>query len=181
MPTPTNTPVPTPRPTAIPRPTQDGQYYYNKGWEFYAHKQHEQAIAYLSVALELSKAEHWISDAYSYRASSYIGLGQHQLAIQDLDTRIAWKPKDDGAWTSRGSSYHCLGQYPEAVRNFGQAIQLNLHNYYAYIGRSFAYTALGQHQLARPDKDKAPNDVLGIAARWTNTSGPSKTMTRPSG
>ena len=124
MPTPTSTPVPTPRPTAIPRPTQDGQYYYDKGWGFYAHKQHEQAIAYLSVALELSKAEHWISDAYSYRASSYIGLGQHQRAIQDYDMAIQVNPRSSKAYNNRGNAYSTLGQYTKAAADNANACSL---------------------------------------------------------
>ena len=128
MPTPTSTPVPTPRPTAIPRPTQDGQYYYDKGWEFYAHKQHDQAIAYLSVALELSKAEHWISDAYSYRGLSYIGLRQHQRAIQDYDMAIQVNPRSSKAYYNRGNAYSTLGQDAKADADKAKACSLDSSN-----------------------------------------------------
>jgi tetratricopeptide (TPR) repeat protein len=118
--------------------------------------EHEQAIGYLSIAIELVQAEWWKFNAYYIRGESYAGLDQHHRAIEDFDQVIALYPSDL-YYRVRGDSYAALGQHQRAIEDYDQAIALDSDAWPNYQSRGRSYTALGQHQKAQSDKDKVCN------------------------
>ena len=61
---------------------------------------------------------------YFNRAYAYYELGQHQLAIKDLDEAIKLDRRYDYAYHLRGLAYQSLGMSEEAKQDFAKAKEL---------------------------------------------------------
>ena len=112
----------------------------------------QKAIEYSQKAIQL-KPDY--ADAYNYRGSTYMDLGQLQSAIQDYDTAIRIKPDLAKAYSNRGNAYAKLGQVQKAIEDYDAAIRLIPDGAMFYGNRGLAYGRLGQHQQAIQDYDTA--------------------------
>lgn len=100
--------------------------------------------------------------AYINRGSAYVGLGNDQEAIKDLDMAIRLDPRSLKAYRGRGNAYNRLGNYRQAVKDYSKAIELNpleggdnKEAIKAYINRGVTYMAMGKYPLAIKDSNEA--------------------------
>jgi tetratricopeptide (TPR) repeat protein len=81
----------------------------------------EQALEDLSRAVELAPEP----ANYFQRAATYQALGQHKLALADLDEVIALKPDGPQAYFARAQSRRATGDAAGAARDHRQALFLD--------------------------------------------------------
>lgn len=100
--------------------------------------------------------------AYINRGGAYVGLGNDQEAIKDLDMAIRLDPGSLKAYRGRGNAYNRLGNYQQAVKDYSKAIELNpledgdnKEAIKAYINRGVTYIAMGKYLLAIKDSNEA--------------------------
>jgi tetratricopeptide (TPR) repeat protein len=109
------------------------------------------SISLSSHALKVTKNNYM---AYNNRGSAYAGLGQYQLAIEDLNKSILLKPNYNLAYCNRGIAYNGLGQYLLAIEDFNKAVRLKPDFASTYYSRGTVYSELGQYQRAIEDFNK---------------------------
>jgi tetratricopeptide (TPR) repeat protein len=101
----------------------------------------------LSLNMELS--------AYLNRAVALNRLGEHALAIEDIDQAIEIAPDISRLHQFRGVTYTELGKYKKSVRNHSKAIRLDKNNAEAYFYRGFSYSKMKDHRKAIADYNRA--------------------------
>jgi len=89
------------------------------------------------------------------RAVAYMHLGNHQLALADIEEASKLTPGDADVYYLRGFAYRALGKYDRAVEDSTRAINLDSNFAAAYANRAFAYKALGNVNRAKSDAMRA--------------------------
>ena len=100
---------------------------------------------------------------YNIRGLAYVGIGQHQLAIQDFDQSITLTPGDADGYINRGLAQSGLGAYQRAIQDFDQSIKLSRGNFYTrapeffpyFFNRGLAHFNLGNFEQAIEDLTSA--------------------------
>lgn len=92
-----------------------------------------------------------VADALLLRASAYAELGDHDLAIADLDESVKLNPSAFRSFDTRGWEYVRKFDYQRAMQDFNRSIQLNSKNDYAYNNRGIAHFLLGDFVAAESD------------------------------
>ena len=94
---------------------------------------------------------------FADRAHAYVGTGQHELALADLDEAIRLSPEPQ--WLlhrERGDVYKALGRYEEALADYDQAIRLSPKpQSFLYKVRGDVYKALDHYEEALADFDRS--------------------------
>lgn len=100
-----------------------------------------------------------------------------QLALNDFDTAIAWRPELGEAHVNRGAALIRLGDYDGAIASINRGIELDAEDpQEAYFNRAVAYEKLDNLPAAYADYRKAlelkPDWALAQSelARFTVTS-----------
>lgn len=89
------------------------------------------------------------------RAVAYMHLGNHQLALADIEEASKLTPGDADVYYLRGFAYRALGKYDRAIEDSTRAINLDSNFAGAYANRAFAYKALGNINRAKSDALRA--------------------------
>ncbi|MDH3715505.1 MAG: tetratricopeptide repeat protein [Gammaproteobacteria bacterium] len=78
---------------------------------------------------------------YSARGRAYIGRGEFQRAVADLDAALRLNPLSANAYNSRGAVRHAQGEFELAVEDYGRAIELfpNYAEAHRNRGRSYHF------------------------------------------
>lgn len=92
-----------------------------------------------------------VAIAFNNRALAYSELGEHDMAIEDLNPSIRLDPKDYISYYNRGLTYSDIGKHALAVEDFSKALQREPSDIDAYFYRADAYNELGE--LAKAIED----------------------------
>jgi len=99
----------------------NGEYYHNRGNDYFKLGRHLIAVAYFSQAIRLKQDN---ADAYHNRATAYSELGQYQRAIADYHESIRLKPDYPDAYKNRGIAYLLQGEKEQGCSDFKKACAL---------------------------------------------------------
>jgi lipoprotein NlpI len=122
----------------------------------YVEYNYEMALTLCSRALlsgDLSDQQ--TANALNTRGAVYVGKGDYDKAVHDLDEAIRLKPESATAYSNRGNAHSGNGEYDRAIQDFNQAIRLKPDDEAAYVGRATTYANKGEHNLAIRDYDHA--------------------------
>jgi tetratricopeptide (TPR) repeat protein len=100
---------------------------------------------------EIQKALKLCPDSARYlavRGRCYLGLGENDLALADLNRSVSLSAKNPQAYYGRGEAYYMLKKYQEAFDDLSKAIQLNSNYIEAYLFRAYACEGLEKNQSA---------------------------------
>jgi tetratricopeptide (TPR) repeat protein len=92
--------------------------------------------------------------AYSLRASSYSGLGNHGRAVEDYGKAIKIGNRADD-YCSRGKEYADMGNNGTALEGYNQAITMDAQGSSCYSKRGDLYALMGYPKRAIEDYSKA--------------------------
>jgi tetratricopeptide (TPR) repeat protein len=83
-----------------------------------------------------------------------MSMGEHELAIADLDQAIQFVPDDPEIYFNRGTAYYMSGDGDHAIADLSQAIQLDPNDDNSYAARGKVYETRGDTQKAIADFKK---------------------------
>lgn len=105
------------------------------------------------------------ADVLKQRAISYMHLGQHQRAVDDIDEALRLRPDADGYYL-RSVSLRALGRLDSALQDCDRAISMEPDNAPAYANRAYIYQALGNKAQARSDARRARELDSSVRVPW---------------
>ncbi len=111
------------------------------------------ALVHYERAIELGLDTASAVEVYKGRGWTYFNVGEHNLAMRDLDQAIKLDPKDAGGYYYRARVYSSKGEYDQAIRDIDQAIKLDPNNAEIYNIRAGIYVARGELDKAIADFD----------------------------
>ena len=94
-------------------------------------------------------------EAYELRARAYMGLGNMDSALKDLDRLVSTKPSDSKGYVMRADAENVMEYYDKAISDYNRAIELDPFLQDAYLGRSVSYAAFEKYDLAIRDLELA--------------------------
>ena len=94
-------------------------------------------------------------EAYELRARAYMGLGNMDSALKDLDRLVSTKPSDSKGYVMRADVENVMEYYDKAISDYNRAIELDPFLQDAYLGRSVSYAAFEKYDLAIRDLELA--------------------------
>jgi tetratricopeptide (TPR) repeat protein len=93
----------------------------------------------------------WIAAALPSLAREAVGRGDHDLAVNYLQTYLVADPGSTDAHVLLGWAYFKKGDQDRAVRAYGEAIRLDPERARTYAGRGCAYGASARYDRAMDD------------------------------
>ena len=130
-----------------------------RGDEFFAAGQYEEAIAEYTEAIEIAPE---YAAAYNGRGFAYYKWGRYDRAIADYDKTISLNPDDTDNYIRRGNAQ--LGHQrnfesgvDKVIADYNKAISLDPNNAIAYNNRGNAYYLKDDYDRAIADYNKAIN------------------------
>ncbi len=96
-----------------------------------------------------------IKIAYNSRGGYYLGRGDYDRALDDLNAAISLDPKYALAYNNRGLVYKGLKDYRRAIEDFSSGIALDPKSPFALLNRGDTYRALGDDARALEDYNAA--------------------------
>ena len=94
------------------------------------------------------------ADVYINRGAAYESAGDHNLALQDLNTAVGLEPKFM-AYFNRASVYFKQSEYERSIRDYSAALEIDSKSARAYIYRGQTYSNLSLYDRAIRDFNKA--------------------------
>ncbi len=126
--------------------------YSKRGCVRYYLKQHDEAIADCTKAIELTLDN---VSAYRDRGHVYNQLEKYDEAIADYSKAIELEPTGGISYRNRGYAYNKLKRHAEALVDYDKAIEISPNNDVSYSNRASAYNALKRYDEAIADCTKA--------------------------
>lgn len=126
--------------------------YLRHGIDWNAQGKHEQAIAELAKAIELSPNT---PVPFCVRANSLFKLGKIDLALADCNESIRLDPDFSAAYFNRGLIRSDIGQLEEAVKDFTETIRLDPSNSAAHQNRGNLFRKRREYEKAITDLNAA--------------------------
>lgn len=137
---------------------------HNRGVEYLAKGQLDQAIADLDAAIRLDAN---FGDAYYHRGNAWSARGDSARAIADFDVALKLNPKDRETLASRAYEWVIKGDYARAVADRDAAVRLDPKSSEAIFGRARARFYAGDYTRAIADLEEAFRiDAGPYAALW---------------
>ena len=122
---------------------------FKEGNKKIAIRHYREAIGFYNEALALDSS---IKEAYKNRGICYSLLAEHENAIHDFNSAIAYSDKDDVAlYSYRGFAHAELGDYDKGMVDINKAIELDETFEEAYLNRGIIF-------LWKEDYSNALND-----------------------
>jgi tetratricopeptide (TPR) repeat protein len=137
--------------------------FYNAGVALYHDNNLDKAIEALTQAIQL-KADQ--TDAYRMRASCYIRLKQHDLALADCNQAIALNKTNATAYNERAVCWTAKSDMQAALADYNEAIRLNAKDSMFWHGRSWTYNNIKEHKKAIEDASEAIRLNADFALPW---------------
>jgi tetratricopeptide (TPR) repeat protein len=106
------------------------------------------------------------AEAYRLRARAYLGRGNPEKALADLDQVIRLEPRVGTNLAERGHAHATLGNHDRAINDFTQAVQLSDRSAGTYLARGRSYAAKGWLDQAFADFDTALRVEPGSAEAY---------------
>lgn len=146
------------------RPAQDdakmAQEAFEEGTRLGKKGEYETAAQAYSRAIDLNPG---YTDAYTFRALTYLKLGNFDRAVMDLDKVIALDPTAD-SYRTRADVYARNGYLDKAIKDYDKLLELDPGSASGYRNRATAYGEKNDYQKAIGDITKAievePNNPM---------------------
>lgn len=126
--------------------------YFDRGYTHADKGQYDQAISYLTKALEYDPRH---VRAYTERGYAYDRKGQYDQAISDHTKALEINPSYANAYNNRGYAYFQKGQYDQAISDLSKALELRPSYAAAYLNLGNVRARTGQYDQAISDFTKA--------------------------
>lgn len=126
--------------------------YLNRGLEYFARRNYDQAIADYSASLSLDAKN---ADVYNNRGNAYHAKRDFPRALKDFNKAIALNPAHALAYNNRGIVYGDMGDYRRAIDDYDQAIAIHPAYASAYNNRGNIRAKEGDFRLAIQDYSQA--------------------------
>ncbi|MDR2424686.1 MAG: tetratricopeptide repeat protein [Prevotellaceae bacterium] len=126
--------------------------YFDKGFEAYDNGDYEEAIEYLSKAIELDPNKAAI---YGLRGEAKYKLSDYSGAIEDFSKAIELGLNEANTYNNRGNAKYELSDYSGAIEDLSKAIELDPNDARAYYNRGNAKYELSDYSGAIEDFSKA--------------------------
>lgn len=131
---------------------RQAQRHVRKGYKHYKNNRLKEALQELSLAIETNPEN---SEAYFWRARTYIRLEQYDDAIVDLQTVVYLKPRYSPAYDNLGWLFMRRNAYDESLSNLNKSIELKPDNGWAYYMRGRVFFNKGDFQKAFENAETA--------------------------
>jgi tetratricopeptide (TPR) repeat protein len=145
----------------------------SKGIDLYTRKDYEGAIREFRRSIGLAPNSDYSTDASSYMANAYLGLGDTDGAVKAYEEALKRSPNRDDIYISLGNLHFSEEKYDKAAQAYEKAVSIwpSSDNHYA-LGQ--AYLNAGQYSKAdhefntvlRMDPDK-PNGNYGLGLNFS--------------
>jgi tetratricopeptide (TPR) repeat protein len=128
------------------------QKHVRKGYEHYKDNRLKEALQELSLAIETQPEN---SEAYFWRARTFIRLELYDDAIADLKTVVTLKPRYSPAYDYLGWLYMRRNNYDESLSSLNKSIELKPNNGGAHYMRGRVFFSKGDFQKAVENAETA--------------------------
>lgn len=125
-----------------------------KGYDHYKENRLKEALQELSLAIETHPEN---SEAYFWRARTFIRLEQYDKAIADLKTVVNLKPRYSPAYDNLGWLFMRRNDYDESLSSLNKSIELKPDNGWAHYMRGRVFFNKGDFQKAVENAETACN------------------------
>jgi tetratricopeptide (TPR) repeat protein len=164
---------------SAPMPKDAGSWI-EQGNGFLTRREHENAVAAFSRAIELASQDASIHlSARTSRGVAYMALRDYEKAVADFSRTIELNPGNTWSWTDRGRAYLQLGRHKLALADFSKAIGMDAKFDPAWFQRGLAYSGLNEFRKAlddfreasrlRPDKPDVHDALARLLADCPHT------------
>lgn len=126
--------------------------YFNRGIEWHAKHDYEQAIADYTEAIRLNPK---YASAFYNRGNSWRARRDNDRAIADYTEAIRLNPKYAAAYNNRGNGWHDKRDYDRAIADYTEAIRLNAGYASAYYNRGNSWSEKRDYERAIADYNEA--------------------------
>jgi tetratricopeptide (TPR) repeat protein len=134
------------------RQARQAQRHVRKGYEHYKDNRLKEALRELGLAIEIHPKN---SEAYFWRARTYIRLEQYDDAIADLKMVVYLKPRYSPAYDNLGWLFMRRNDYDKSLSNLNQSIELKPDNSWAYFMRGRVFFSKGDLKKAVENAEAA--------------------------
>lgn len=140
----------------------------------YALGQYQPALESFNQAAALRKAQNLSPSSllYNNRALVQLELGNHQLALEDVETAIGIDANYPTAWSTKGLILETVGQDEESLSAYDQATKIDPEDYTVWTNRAFVLNKMGRNEEAqqsletalkiKPDYQPAQNSLKSL-------------------
>ncbi|MFP3043141.1 tetratricopeptide repeat protein [Treponema primitia] len=122
--------------------------YFNRGKDFYAAGNYDEAIAELDKALAINAN---LSEAFLYRCNAYYWKGDNDRAIADYTAALKINPNYTDALNNRGNAYYNKRDYDRAIADYTAALKINPNYTDALYNRGNVYRTQDDYNKAIAD------------------------------
>ena len=140
--------------------------YRERGFGYYFTDKHAQAIADFDRVVAADPDDDFV---LTFRAKTYLKMGDADRAIADLGQAIAVAPGKPDAYVARAEVYRQTKAYMKALPDLDKAISLEPTRVSTYLARAEVHHKLGIHDLAVADLTHVikldPDDPSGYLNR----------------
>jgi tetratricopeptide (TPR) repeat protein len=126
--------------------------HVRKGYEHYKENRLNEALQELSLAIEIQPKN---SEAYFWRARTFIRLEQYDKAIADLKTVVNLNPRYSPAYDNLGWLFMRRNDYDQSLSNLNKSIELKPDNGWAHYMRGRVFFNKGDFQKALENAETA--------------------------
>ncbi len=152
----------------------DATAFLNRSWAYLEVKKYQKAIRSADRVIAInakisslvSKAN--LAMAYNNRGAAYMGLNEHERALQDFHHALELNPGITLAHINRGYTYYRLKEYQQAIQNFDRALELNPKDTSVYFSRGNTYGRLKEYGRAVDDFNHVIELAPNFACAYNN-------------
>lgn len=137
--------------------------YYNRGLAHYYAKNHEEAIADFSMAIELDSLDF---EAYHNRGIVFYDQNKYALAADDFQKSIAINPEFDETYAYLGLLNYKQTNYEKAIDYYNVAISINSTKSNFFYNRALCKQALKDYEEAEIDFRSAIKNKPSSNSHW---------------
>lgn len=119
--------------------------------------QYQPALASLNKAAELRKVQNLSPSAllYNNRALVQLELGNHQLALKDVETAIGIDANYTTAWSTKGLILETVNRNEESLVAYDKATELDPEDYTVWTNQAFVLYKLERYEEAKQSLETA--------------------------
>jgi predicted Zn finger-like uncharacterized protein len=119
----------------------------------------------------LEKSRHNCLEIFYKRAKAFLDLGNHDLALRDLEKAITIQPRFANLYNMLGELYFRIGDYGKAIENFNLSSGFDLYDIAPMINRARVHIKQGNYELAKDDIERIlridPQSQTALMLRFT--------------
>ena len=117
---------------------------------------YDTALQYLNSVMLWAKVDSAIlAEVYFFIGTIYYFGQQYELALQNIDSSIAYRYDNHEAWNNRGISLYYLSRSEEAIASYDSAIAYKHNCYEAWFSRGVSFENIGRYKEAVASYDSA--------------------------